>query len=261
MHGFLIVVLDNLFLHPERVAAHCTKSTGQETWTATGAGSNTWKYADSSNNVCGVTLAQALWALYKLEGYSTQVADVYAYVRGLAANAAFLADTNEYSDSYTPPATAYVGGYGTFNPKLALSTHINVTNANNGAASYAWATMGLLAEIQATRDPSSLATAKTKFAALSANHQVFTGAAGYSTQTRPQPINQCVYLRGRSGLDGQQAFGFTTHQLLPQDSNYVEIPTSTASDAAQGPAPLTYNDEIAMAALAFRFNGLAGQVY
>ena len=52
-----------------------------------------------------------------------------------------------------------------------------------------------------------------------------------------------------------------THILYPQDDNYVEIPVPTANDTTQGWLPLTYNDEVAMAALAFRFNGVTGQVF
>ncbi len=229
------------------------------TWDSVGAGTNAWAWGDSAKNVHGVTVAKALWALYKLEGYSEQVADVYTYVRGFTSNSTYEPVTDEFSETYTPPGTVYVDGMGTYKPKVCLATKLNTVDGNNGSSCLAWATAGLLAEIQSTRDSANLAAAKLSLVALSENAQSYTGAA-WTTQTTTRPVFPKVRLRGRSGLAYQQAFSFLDEYFLPEDDSSAYNQTPSAADVANAYKPLTYVDEVAMAGFLFRYQFTTGQV-
>ena len=230
-----------------------------DAWDSSGGGSNTWKWNNVAKDVNGVTVAKALWALFKLEGYSSQVADVYTYVRAFSANSTYAPVTDEFSSTYTAPGTVYIDGMGTFKPNVCLTTKMNTVSENNGSSCLAWATAGLLAEIQSTRDSANLAAAKLALVASTENQQVYTGTT-WGVKTTTSPVFVKVRLRARSGLGYQSAFTLLEEYFLPQDDSSAYNPTPSADDTTNGNKATTYVDEIAMAAFMFRYQFTTGQV-
>lgn len=131
---------------------------------ATGTGS--WEYQDGPSAtgtlVTAVNYAVALRALYAYEGYSAQVASLWSWLMAFVSNPAF-APTSTSRGQDAPTTLSLLG---TYNPKLALSTLLQVRTSSfaaaamNGSSVYDWQCAGLLAPIQGARDPGSLDNAK-----------------------------------------------------------------------------------------------------
>lgn len=124
--------------------------------------------------------AKALRSLYAIEGYSSQVADVYRFLRSTTASANAQIPAGNSAAS----ATSRQACWGTYDPNIALigranrtTATVNVTTAAGAAANaaqgpasaaafdslnclYDPATVGYLARIQAAQEPTNFKAAK-----------------------------------------------------------------------------------------------------
>lgn len=153
-----------------------------------GGGAGAFAYATGSK-VSGINMAVALWGLYLYEGYSEQVAALYEALRAYTSSVTF-----ETPDTYNDFQIAQ-GQTGDFDPKIALTTLLDVSTHKNASSRYELATAGLLSPIQSAKDPGSLKTAKE---AITTDRQ--RGGADVE-----RPWDSLVF-RGRCGLTYQTAF-------------------------------------------------------
>ncbi len=166
-------------------------------------GTGSWEYQDGPSAtgtlVTAANYAIALRALYAYEGYSTQVSSIWTWLMGFTSNSSFQPTTT----SLAQDAPTVLSLLGTYNPKLCLSTTLQVratgtlaTVAMNGSSQYDWQCVGLLAPIQGVQDPGSLDTAKD-----------YMSKAVSRPEDYDQGTNLTDYLmcQGLSGLSGQIA--------------------------------------------------------
>lgn len=208
--------------------------------------STTWQRIDgalatSGTIVIGRTIAMALRSLYAYEGYSSQVADVWSYLMALGSNPLFVTAAGTLATDYlcavgTDAAnpSAPRAGQGNvvapfFNPKLTLSTAIEVKNIvgnsedyywtlvtipNLHRSTYDWTTFGLMAAIQSAKDQGNFK--KAKDAAVATRYRMPTTFVDF-------PVEETVLLRGSSGL------AFQLSQF--DDVNVNGVPSSRLASA------------------------------
>jgi hypothetical protein len=177
-------------------------------------------------------VAIGLRSLFNYEGFSSQVADVWNYLMGFASNAAFTSAAGTLATDFAcasttnsanpPPPPVGQGNViaPSYNPKLALSVTLlvrdlttNVATATNAydydpwflntgqkRSTYDWATFGLLAAIQSSRDAGSFR--KAKDAAIAGRLRTPVPFEYGAT-----PVSDSPMLRGSSGLAFQLNHG------------------------------------------------------
>jgi len=150
-------------------------------------GTNTWKRIGATY-INSLTWAKALWALHKYENYSTQVAELYSYLRVVPGNSSFETPAG------TAPSIVATSTTGTYNAKLALDWLLNPGSNVTWGSVYDWATTGLLAGIQSSQDPTSLRAAKDALQTLQPR---------YEDSNPKHTIYDCLALFGISGLSYQ----------------------------------------------------------
>jgi hypothetical protein len=129
-------------------------------------GSGAWEFQDgpaaTGTLITAVYLAAALRALYSYEGLSANVANVWSWLMGFTSNPAYQPTTTSLSQD----EPAALGIAGTYNPKLSLSSLLQVrttggaATAMNGSSVYDFRCAGYLSPIQRVQDPGSLDLAK-----------------------------------------------------------------------------------------------------
>lgn len=165
-------------------------------------GTGSWEFEDAGaatgTLITGVYWAIALRALYAFEGYSNTVSGIWSWLMAFAANPAFEPTTTSLSED----APTVLGLAGTYNPKLCLSTLLQVrtsagaATAMNGSSLYDFRCAGYLSPIQRGQDPGSLDVAKD-FVTQGALIRPVDWDGGQSNGTT------YFMLTGQSGLDGQ----------------------------------------------------------
>lgn len=129
-------------------------------------GTGSWEYQDGGS-ASGTLITASNWAvglraLYAYEGYSAQVSSIWTWLMGFISNPAFLPTSTSRSQD-TPTTLSLLG---TYNPKLSLTTLLQVRTATfaqaamNGSSTYDWQCAGMLSPIQGAKDPGSLDSAK-----------------------------------------------------------------------------------------------------
>jgi len=167
------------------------------------AGTGSWEYQDgpaaTGTLITGANLALALRSLYGYEGLSATVTSIWSWLMGFTSNPAYAPTTTSLPQD-EPTA---LGLAGTYSPKLALSSLLQVRTAAgaavamNGSSVYDWRCAGYLSPIQRVQDPGSLDLAKdyvTKGVTLLPTDYDFTAAGNGTTY---------FMLTGESGLSGQ----------------------------------------------------------
>ncbi len=173
-------------------------------------GTGSWEYQDGQNSV-GLLITAQYWAiamrsLYAYEGYSSQVAAIWTWLTSFVTNPAFAATSTSIAQD-APTALSLRGNY---NPKLSLSTLLQVRTASLGAAAmngsslYDWQCAGIMSAIQGAKDPGSLDLAKdyvTKGVTFPTDYdygrnspdyfmcQGLSGLSGQITATPPASVN------------------------------------------------------------------------
>lgn len=167
------------------------------------AGTGSWEFSDGGAStgtlITGQYIALALRSLYDYEGLSATVTGIWSWLMGFSSNPAYQPTTT----SLGPDTPTLLGVSGTYNPKLSLSTLLQVrttggaTAAMNGSSFYDWRCAGYMAPIQRSQDPASLDLAKdflTK--GVTTYPEDFCGGTNGTDYTMMQ---------GESGLGGQVA--------------------------------------------------------
>ncbi len=159
-----------------------------------GVGTGNWMYEVTdvqTSNITANNWAPALWALFQIEGFSSQVADCWNYLMSFTSNA-----TYETSATASERDIA-LANTGTFDPSIAIATEMTVTGTyakQNGSSFYEWQTVGTLAGIQSVQAPAKFLAAKK-----AASAELFINANGTPMDAKRDFIN----LRCRSGLSYQ----------------------------------------------------------
>lgn len=167
------------------------------------AGAGAWEFQDgpaaTGTLISGVYFARALRALNAYESQSTTVAGIWNWLMGFGSNAAFQPTTTSLGQD----APTVLGESGTYNPKLSLSTLLQVrtsggaATAVNGSTFYDWRCAGYLSPIQRILDPGSLDLAKDFL-----TKGVLTFPEDFSQGTNGSDYTM---MQGTSGLSGQVA--------------------------------------------------------
>jgi hypothetical protein len=156
-----------------------------------GGGTGTWQYSNSPTNtqITGQNFAKALRGLFAEGGFTTLVSAVWNWLMAATSNTAFHTPASARNQSISQAQT------GTYNPKLALTTSLLVTN-QNATSLYDWATLGIMAAVQSNRDLTNFVIAKRQ-----ASTRQRLAYSGKDAQTL-----YSISIRGKTGLSFQVSF-------------------------------------------------------
>lgn len=169
--------------------------------------SGSWEYVEgvAGSSVTAASWAAALRALYAFEGYSSQVSSIWTWLMAFTSNPSFQTTTTSVGQD-APTVLSFNGNY---NPKLSLTTTLNVVTRQNASNTYDWQCAGYLAPIQGVQDPGSLDLAKDAVT-VGATAKVTDYDAGTNGQ-------DWIMLSGFSGLGGQTRLTTDTAYLWRAD--------------------------------------------
>lgn len=166
-------------------------------------GTGSWEFQDGGAStgtlITGSYIALALRSLYGYEGLSATVTGIWSWLMGFSSNPAYQPTTT----SLGPDTPTLLGASGTYNPKLSLTTLLQVRTAGgaasamNGDSFYDWRCAGYMAPIQRSQDPASLDLAKDFL-----TKGVTTYPEDFSQGTNGSDYTM---MQGVSGLSGQVA--------------------------------------------------------
>lgn len=156
--------------------------------------------------VYGPSISGLNWAkgLRALPTFTT----AYDYLMAFDSNAALE------TAATASPTTIAAATTGEYDPTLALATNLAVSGtyaAQNGSSRYDWATTGLMAAIQTTRNPARLQAAKDEIA---------RPRRRYVDPTPRSGLTDWLGLRGQSGLDFQVSF---TDTIAGADRQVIDV--------------------------------------